>query len=171
LTAAIAYFIAGISTFALVALLFFNAYVSLSRKREDVRNAEDQVKLLQDCFNKTQNTPEEASAERMLETSIQIYTQIEKRYNETLQKPFYRVPAFMMGFHRAESNWEKKEEKQMTYICEDCGFEFYGAGEICECPYCGKQRIHTATGEEKERLRHLLERTDPGFSGGEERIS
>ena len=171
MTAAIAYFIAGISTFALMALLFFNAYVSLSRKREDVRNAEDQVKLLRDCFYKMRNTPEEASAARMLETSIQIYTQIEKRYNETLQRQFYRVPAFMMGFHRAESNWDKKEEKQMTYICEDCGFVFYGAGEIRECPYCGRQRIHSAAETEDEQLRYLLERSNSDYGVREEGIS
>lgn len=168
---AIAYFTAGTSTFALVALLFFNAYVSLSRKREDVRNAEDQVKLLRDCFNKMKNTSEEASAERMLETSIQIYIQIEKRYNKTLQKPFYRIPGFLMGFHRAESNWEKKEEKPMTYICEDCRIVFYGAGEIRECPYCGRQRIHAAAEAENEQLRHLLDRTNADVDIRQERIS
>lgn len=98
----IAYFIAGFSTAALLTLLFFNAYAVLSRKREDVRNAEDNVRLLQNCFNGMRNTPDEVTARRMLKTSIQIYTQIEKCYNETLRKPVYRIPGFLMGFRRAE---------------------------------------------------------------------
>lgn len=152
MTAAISYFIAGVSTFALLAFWFLNAYQSLSRKKKDVFHAEEQVRLLRECFDKMKNSPEEASAGRMLETSIQIYTQIEKHYNETLRKPICRFPGFLMGFRKAEGHWEIKKEDQMTYICEDCGFVFYGAGEIHECPYCGKQRIRPSTGEEKERL-------------------
>lgn len=102
MTVAIAYFIAAISIAALLALLFFNAYAVLSQKREAVRNAEDNVRLLQDCFNGMRNTPDEISARRMLKTSTQIYTQIEERYNETLRKPIYRVPGFLMGFRKAE---------------------------------------------------------------------
>lgn len=102
MTSIIGYFIAGISTIALLILLFFNAYTSLSRKREDVSNAEDNVRLLQDCFKEMRNTPDEESAGRMLKTSIQIYAQIEKRYNETLQRPLYRLPGFLMGFRKAE---------------------------------------------------------------------
>ena len=56
-------------------------------------------------------------------------------------------------FHAKES----KEEDPVIYICEDCGFVFYGAGEISECPYCGKQRIHDPSGEEVETLRPFLE--------------
>lgn len=98
----IAYFIAGFSTAALLTVLFFNAYAVLSRKREDVRNAEDNVRLLQECFNGMRNTPDEVPARRMLKTSMQIYTRIETCYNQTLQKPVYRIPGFLMGFRRAE---------------------------------------------------------------------
>lgn len=41
----------------------------------------------------------------------------------------------------------------MTYYCEDCGFVFYGAGNIRECPYCGMQRIHVSSLEEAETPR------------------
>lgn len=102
MTIVIAYFIATISIVAFLVLLFFNAYAVLSQKREAVRNAEDNVRLLQDCFNGMRNTPDEISARRMLKTSTQIYTQIEERYNETLRKPIYRVPGFLMGFRKAE---------------------------------------------------------------------
>ncbi len=98
----IAYFIAGFSTAALLTVLFFNAYAVLSQKREDVRNAEDNVRLLQECFNGMRNTPDEMSARRMLKTSMQIYTRIEKSYNQSLRKPVYRIPGFLMGFRSAE---------------------------------------------------------------------
>ncbi len=104
MSAAIAYVIAGISTFAFVALLFFNVYVSLSRKREEVYNAEENVRLLQDCFNEMRNTPDEISARKMLKTGTQIYTQIEERYNQTLRKPMYRIPGVLMGFRKKENN-------------------------------------------------------------------
>lgn len=148
MTAAIPYFIAAISTIALLTLWFLNAYQVLSRKKQDVLHAEEQVRLLRECFNKMRNSPEEASAGRMLETSIQIYTQIEKYYNETLRKPICRFPGLLMGFREAEEDWEIKEEESMTYICEECGFMFYGTGEINECPYCGKQRIRASAEEE-----------------------
>lgn len=107
MTIVIAYFIAAISTVALFTLLFFNAYRILSRKRGEVRNAEENVRLLQDCFNGMRNTPDEISARRMLETSTQIYKQIERSYNETLGKPIYKLPGFLMGFRKAE---EKKQK-------------------------------------------------------------
>lgn len=109
MTAAISFFLAGVSTFALFALWFFNAYQILSRKKQDVLHAEEQVRLLRECFDKMRNSPEEASAGRMLETSIQIYTQIEKYYNETLLKSTYRIPGFLMGFRRASSDEEVKK--------------------------------------------------------------
>ncbi|MDD2190414.1 MAG: hypothetical protein PHV71_07410 [Eubacteriales bacterium] len=102
LTAAIAYFIAGISTVALIALLFFNAYSVLSRDRKDIRKAEDNLRLIEDCFNGMRNTPDEISARRMLKTSTQIYIKIEKRYNEALQNPLHRLPGLLMGFRKME---------------------------------------------------------------------
>ncbi|MDD4389567.1 MAG: hypothetical protein PHW03_02055 [Eubacteriales bacterium] len=112
----IVYFIAGISTVALLILLFSNAYQVLSQKREDVRNAENNVTLLQDCFKTMRNTPDEMSARKMLETSTQIYTQIEKRYNETFRKPRYRVLGLLMGFRKADrqkTDNNKKEDQKL----------------------------------------------------------
>lgn len=152
----IAYFNAGASIFALLALWFFNVYRVLFRKRKDVFHAEEQVRLLRECFRRMRNSPKEASAGRMLETSIQTYIQTEKIYNETLLKPTCRFPGSLMGFRRAESAWEYKEEDPVLYTCEDCGFVFYGAGEIRECPYCGKQRIHASSGEKAEAQRTWL---------------
>ena len=108
----IAYFIAGISTVALLILLFSTAYQVLSQKREDVRNAEENVNLHRNCFKSMRSTPDEMSARKMLETSTQIYTQIEKHYNETLRKPRYRVPGFLMGFRKSERQKTDNNKKE-----------------------------------------------------------
>ena len=49
----------------------------------------------------------------------------------------------------------------MTYACEDCGFLFYRAGEVKECPSCEKNNIRSATEEEAQRLQKLLEQGKP----------
>jgi rubrerythrin len=169
MTAAISYFIAGVSTFTLLALWFINAYQVLSRKKQDVIHAEEQVGLLQECFYKMRNSQEEASAGRMLETSIQIYTQIEKYYNETLLKPICRVPGFLMGFRKVEGDWEIKEVNRMIYVCQNCGFVFCRTVEIKECPYCGKQRIRVSAEEEISPLQPFLEWQNLGLNNKEER--
>ncbi|NLG93223.1 MAG: hypothetical protein GX485_06685 [Clostridiales bacterium] len=45
----------------------------------------------------------------------------------------------------------------MTYVCADCGFLFYRAGEIENCPACEKSNIRSATEEEAQKLQELLE--------------
>lgn len=49
----------------------------------------------------------------------------------------------------------------MIYACEDCGFLFYRVGEVIECPFCEKNHIRFATGEESQRLQTLQERGKP----------
>lgn len=56
----------------------------------------------------------------------------------------------------------------MTYYCEDCGFVFYGAGEIKECPYCGMQRIYPSSREEISQIRPLLEPQESNYNFMEE---
>ncbi|MEG6523836.1 hypothetical protein [Desulfotomaculum sp. 1211_IL3151] len=56
----------------------------------------------------------------------------------------------------------------MTYACEDCGFLFYRAGEVRECPSCEKNHIRSATKEETQRLQTLLERGKPTLPVEEE---
>jgi hypothetical protein len=118
MTAAIAYFIAGISIFVLLVFWFFNVYKILSRKRMDVRRAEEQVGLQREGFRQMLGSRDEQAAGQMLAISSQIYTQIEKGYNDTFRKPIYRFPGVLMGFSRAESGWEIKEEDQLQLITE-----------------------------------------------------
>lgn len=157
MTAAESYSIAGIGAFALLTLWFLNVYQILSRKKKDVFHAGEQVRLLRECFRRLRNSPEEASAGRILEKSIQTYLQKEKIYNETFLKPTCRFLGSLMGFRRAESSIESQEKDTVICICEDCGFTFHGAEGIRECPYCGKQRIHASSEEEIEKLQFILQ--------------
>jgi rubrerythrin len=157
MTADISYFITGGSALTLLTLWFFYIHQVIICKKKEVLRAEEQVGLLRECFQKMRNSPEEASAGRMLGKSIQSYKQAERIYNETLQKPACRIPASLMGFRRTESTIEDKVEEPVIYTCEDCGFLFYGAGEIRECPYCGGQRVHASTREQTETLQLFLQ--------------
>ncbi len=44
----------------------------------------------------------------------------------------------------------------LIYACEDCGFLFYRAGEIEDCPSCEKNRLRLATKEEIKQLQSFL---------------
>lgn len=56
----------------------------------------------------------------------------------------------------------------MIYACEDCGFLFYRAGAVKECPSCEKNNIRSATQEEVHRLQKLLEQGKPTLQVKEE---
>ncbi len=102
MTSAISYLIATVGIGALLALWFITTYQVISRKTQDLIHAADQVRLLRESLHQMRNGPHEASAKKMLDTSTRIYSQIEKSYNETLRNPIYRVPAFFMGYRKAE---------------------------------------------------------------------
>lgn len=104
MTAFIFYFIGTISIFALFAIWLINAYQVISSKKQDLLQAEDQVRLHREGYYQLSGSADEQAAVRMFETSKSIYLQVEKRYNETLRKPIYRIPAIVMGFRKAENN-------------------------------------------------------------------
>lgn len=113
MTTGISYGIAVISTVALIALWFLNTYQVISRKRQDMMHAEEQVRLHREGFRQMRGSVDEQSSLRMLETSEKVYMQIEKSYHLTLRKPFYRIPGLLMGFRRAENNREEKKEEEI----------------------------------------------------------
>lgn len=102
MTAVISYFVAAISMFALFALWFIYAYKVICSKKQDLIQAEEQVRLHREGYHQQNESPDDQVALRMLETSKAIYLQIENTYNETLRKPIYRIPASIMGFRRVE---------------------------------------------------------------------
>ncbi len=56
----------------------------------------------------------------------------------------------------------------MTYACEDCGFLFYRAGAVKDCPSCNKAHIRPTTCEETRRLQELLKQRLAAFRVREE---
>jgi DNA-directed RNA polymerase subunit RPC12/RpoP len=156
-TTLISYLVAAISIAAFLALWFLNAHKILTRKRDDLLHAEEQVRLHQEGCRQRRGSPDEQTAMRMLETSREIYLQIAKSYHDTLKSPLSFLPGLLMGFRKKEGISEINWENKMIYICQDCGFIFCRTGEIKDCPYCGKQRIRTATEEEDRQLRPFLE--------------
>ncbi|MCK9477922.1 MAG: hypothetical protein M0R40_00260 [Firmicutes bacterium] len=95
---AIAYCVAGLSTFALIVLWFLSAHKTLYRKRDAVYKAQEELRLHQNGYEKRRGSPEEPTAKHMLDTSIQIYEQIRTAYNKAFKNPVYRVPGVLMGF-------------------------------------------------------------------------
>lgn len=95
---AIAYCIAGLSTFALIVLWFLSAHKTLYRKRDAVYKALEELRLHQNGYTQKRGSPEEHTAKHMLDTSIQIYEQIRAAYNKAFKKPVYLVPGVLMGF-------------------------------------------------------------------------
>jgi len=93
----------SVSMTALLMMWFVHTYQVLSRKKQDLIYADEQVRLLRASFREAESGPHEASASKMLETSIRISKQIEGTYNETLLKPIYRIPGFLMGFRKMKS--------------------------------------------------------------------
>ncbi len=97
---AIAYCIAGLSTFTLIVLWFINAHKVLYRKRDAVYKAQEEFRLHQNGYKEKRGSPEEPTAKHMLDTSAQIYEQIRAAYNKAFKNPAYRIPGVLMGFKK-----------------------------------------------------------------------
>lgn len=94
----IAYCIAVASTVAFLVIWFLNAYQVMLKKRLDVSHAEEQVHLHRDGLLKVLGSPDERAARHMLDTSMHIYEQIRKSYEETRKRPLCRCVGVIMGF-------------------------------------------------------------------------
>lgn len=95
---AIAYGIAGASTFALIVLWFVNAHKVLNQKRNAVYKARSELQLHQSIYREKRGGPEEPTARHMLDVSTQIYEQIRSAYNKIYKSLVYRIPGTLMGF-------------------------------------------------------------------------
>jgi hypothetical protein len=97
---AISYYIAGLSMLSLLMIWFVSTYKVLSRKRNAVYKAAEELQLHRDGYQGVLSRPEESTARRILDTSVQIYAQIKLVYNNALKRPIYRFTGFLMGFKR-----------------------------------------------------------------------
>ena len=94
----ISYCIAGLSMLSLLIIWFISTYKVLSRKRDAVYKAAEELQLHKDGYQGLLSRPEESTASRILDTSVQIYDQIKLAYNNALKSPIYRFTGFLMGF-------------------------------------------------------------------------
>lgn len=94
----ISYCIAGLSVLSLLMIWFISTYKVLSRKRDAVYKASAELQLHRDGYQDVLCHPEESTARRILDTSVQIYDQIKLVYNNALKSPIYRFTGFLMGF-------------------------------------------------------------------------
>lgn len=79
----------------------------------------------------------------VLETSIRIYIQIEKHYNETLRKPIYLFPGLLMGFRKSENEplrpfWSKNQRNKSKEeeVNEETHFEYNGRKYVSHAKSC-----------------------------------
>ena len=94
----ISYGIAGLSMLSLLLIWFIGTYKVLSQKRNAVNKAAKELQLHRDGYQSVLSLPEESTARHILDTSIQIYDQINLDYYNALKKPIYRFTGFLMGF-------------------------------------------------------------------------
>jgi hypothetical protein len=98
LTTMIAYVAAGISTTAFLALWFWVVRQELTTKKDTVKSARSQLTACRKKYLQARNGPEEIDAQGILTRSRDIYQQSVTLYNQTLRKPWNRIPGFLMGF-------------------------------------------------------------------------
>jgi hypothetical protein len=94
----IAFVTAGISTAAFLALWFWVVRRELQARTDTVKSAESQLAACRKKHMQARDGPEEQDARFILSRSLDIYHQSVMLYNQTLLKPQYRTPGFLMGF-------------------------------------------------------------------------
>lgn len=99
LTTIIACVTAIISTALFLALWFWIVYRELRTKKDTVKSARSQLAACRKKHLEAMDSSEEQDAKSILSRSLDIYNQSVMLYNQTLQKPWNRIPGFLMGFH------------------------------------------------------------------------
>jgi hypothetical protein len=89
---------ASISTAAFLVLWFWVVHRELKSKKDTVKSAVSQLAACRKNFMQARDGPEEQAAKSILSRSLDIYLQSVMLYNQTLQKPWNRIPGFLMGF-------------------------------------------------------------------------
>ena len=108
----LAWFIAGGSTAALIALWFFIVYRELSRRRHNVECAARQLKFGQAALEQTRAGPDDDGPLRqMWDTDRRIYAQTAREYNTARLLFPNRFPGWVMGFQVAAACAETAQAK------------------------------------------------------------
>lgn len=94
----IASIIAVLSTTGFVILWFWVARRELLEKQNMVQSAASQLATCHKDFLLARDGFDTMDAEHIFLRSRGIYIQSVNLYNKTLEKPWYRIPGFLMGF-------------------------------------------------------------------------
>jgi len=89
---------AVISTAAFLALWFWVVRRELRAKKDTAKSAQSQLAACRKKHMQARDGPEKEDAQFILTRSRDIYRQSVTLYNHTLQKPWNRIPGFLMGF-------------------------------------------------------------------------
>lgn len=92
--------VAGISTTAFVILWFWVVRKELMAKRSTVNSAASQLVVCQKKHLQAKDGLDERDAQSILLRSQDIYIQAVSLYNQTLSKPWNRIPGLCMGFFK-----------------------------------------------------------------------
>lgn len=107
---AIVSLIAILSTCAFLALWFWVVWRELLGKRRAVESAKAQLTASRQQYLRARDGPGEEAARQILERSQSVCGQTVRLYNETLKKPWNRIPGALMGFHKADAQSQGGEE-------------------------------------------------------------
>jgi hypothetical protein len=91
---------AAISTAAFFTLWFWVVQRELRAKKDTVNSALSQLSSCRKKHVLAKNGPAEDEAQCILTRSRDIYLQAVTLYNQALQKPWNRVPGYLLGFRQ-----------------------------------------------------------------------
>jgi hypothetical protein len=98
LTIIIAGVIVAISMTAFLVMWFWVVHQALQARQNTVESAQKQLIACRKKLMHAREGPEESDAQCILTRSRDIYRQSVMLYNQTLIKPWNRIPGILMGF-------------------------------------------------------------------------
>ena len=115
----LAWFIAGGSTAAFLALWFYIVYRELSRKRHSVACAARQLGFGQDTLKQARAAPEADYLQAMRDTDRRIYEQAAREYNAARLLFVHRFPGWVMGFQAVSERAQDAQIPENTQIFKE----------------------------------------------------
>lgn len=100
-------FVAGICVAAFVALWFFVSFRELSSKSKSLDDIRGQVNFHRRLYMQERGGENDTAAQKILESKLMVYREVEQDYNALLKKSMHRIPGYIMGFQLSEGQSER----------------------------------------------------------------
>ncbi len=97
--ALLGWFFAGICMAAFIILWFSVSFREFSAKKKSLDAISEQVQIHRKLCMQERGSENDAAAQHILEIKLMVYREVEKEYNQLLNRPMNRLPAYIMGFH------------------------------------------------------------------------